>query len=390
MMMSHVGVILLASSAALASTPVTPVPQKAHAPALVGATEMQTLTARSGYIDDAIAYDATRLAYVVSDGQAKSELHLVTPGTAEAVIDLSPITLHPLSIELLGPSAFVVGLDEHSGQVGALIDLAPAASKPILFRVGPSTHITVIKRDGVRRIAQHRLEGTRHEIELDAIETGKRIALKGFELDHTATNKALDFHVNHWSDGWTKAYGLKGGEWSPKDNMRMPKVEATFDLVAGTFSESHPIGDLFEQRKRYQVLADASKTASIDLVRLAWDHSGLVAWRDGKATPIELDQPLGHYDAKSLQGSIEADGSTWIGLKVDPVNPDAVARQTADPEYFDLFKADGASGKAARKMRVLANGVRFRFGVMRDKLWLLERSNGFDRGGTALHVYTIN
>jgi len=323
-----------------------------------------------------IAFDATRLAYVVSDGQAKSELHLVTPGAPGAIVDLAPLTLHPLTIELLGTKAFVVGLDEHAEQVGALIDLTPAAKKPIVYRVGPATNIGVIKRDGQRRIAQHQLEGTRHEI----------------ELDQTETNKALDFHVNHWSDGWTKAYGLEGGEWDPKQNMRMPTVEATYDLVTGKISEKHPIGDLFEQRKRFQVLADAAretKTASIDFVRLAWDNSGLVAWRAGRATPIELDQPLGQYDAKSLQGSIEADGSTWIALRIDPVNADAVARQKADPEYFDLFQA-GPDGKAVRKMRVIASGLRFRFGVMRDKIWLLERSNGFDRGGTALRIYTIN
>ncbi|CAN5717037.1 hypothetical protein BH11MYX1_BH11MYX1_23010 [soil metagenome] len=387
--MSRAGVIILASAAARASAPVTPVPPRAPVPPLVGATEVQTLTAPSGYIGDAIAYDATRLAYVVSDGQAKSELHLVTPGAPEAVVDLAALTLHPLSIELLGSKAFVVGLEAHNEQVGALIDLAPAAKKPILFRVGPSTNITVIKRDGVRRIAQHRLEGSRHEIELDAIESGKRIALRGFELDPTNTNKALDFHVNHWSDGWTKAYGLEAGEWNPKENMRMPNVEATYDVVAGKISEKHPIADLFEQRKRYQVLADAGKTASVDFVRLAWDNSGLVAWRSGKATPIELDQPLGQYDAKSLQASVQADGSTWIALKVDPVNPDAVARQKADPEYFDLFKA-GPDGRAVRKMRVLASGIRFRFGVMRDQIWLLARSNGFDRGGTTLRIYTIN
>lgn len=387
--MSRMGVIVLASSAALAGAPDAGGSPRPPAPPLVGASEVTTLRAPAGYIDDAIAYDATRLAYVVSDGQARSALHLVTPGAPEVVIDLAALTLHPLTIELLGPRAFVVGTDEHGEQVGALMDLSPTAKKPILFRVGPSTHITVIKRGGVRRIAQHRLEGTHHEVELDAIDDGKRIATKGFELDQHETNKALDLHVNHWSDGWTKAYGEKGGEWDPHQNMRLPKVEATYDLVTGKLSEQHPIGDLVEQRKRYQVLADAARTGTIDFVRLAWDNSGIVAWRAGKASPIELDQPLARYDPKSLQGSVEADGTTWIALQVDPVNPEALARQQADPAYFDVFEA-GLDGKAVRKMRVLASGMRLRFGVMRDKIWVLERSNGFDRGGTALRVYAIN
>jgi hypothetical protein len=41
-------------------------------------------------------------------------------------------------------------------------------------------------------------------------------------------------------------------------------------------------------------------------------------------------------------------------------------------------------------MRVLATNARHRFGVIGDKLWLLERNNGFERGGKALTLYTLN
>ena len=58
------------------------------------------------------------------------------------------------------------------------------------------------------------------------------------------------------------------------------------------------------------------------------------------------------------------DGTAWIALKVDPVNPDAVARKKADPEYLDIFRA-GPDRKAVRKARVLATGVRHRFGVVK-------------------------
>jgi hypothetical protein len=112
----------------------------------------------------------------------------------------------------------------------------------------------------------------------------------------------------------------------------------------------------------------------------------VIAWRGGKPQPLELDQALSQYDPKSLQGVLLPDGTTWLALKVDPVNPDAVARKKADPEYLDLFRA-GPDGKAVRKARVLATGVRHTFGVFRDQLWLLERSNGFDRGGKSLTIY---
>jgi len=70
---------------------------------------------------------------------------------------------------------------------------------------------------------------------------------------------------------------------------------------------------------------------------------------------------------------------TWADPKITKVQRRPAPQPQAGPD-----------GKAVRKMRVIASGLRFRFGVMRDKIWLLERSNGFDRGGTALRVYTIN
>src|SRR5450432_658796 len=366
-----------ALAVALISLPVAAQPAKQ--PPLVGATEVQSFGAPTGFIEDAIGYDDQRIAYVVADGSTKTELHIAQPNVPEVVVDLSAFTLHPISIKLLGSRVFVVGLDANNEQMGAMLDKAK-----VIWKVGPATHITVLDK----KIAIDHLTGTRREVELASLETGKRIAAgHAFELDVTGTNKALDFHVNHWSDGWTKAYGIKGGEWDRKENQRTADVEATYDLVTGKFSDRHPIEDLFEQRKRFQVLADAN--GSLDFVRMSWDNTGVVAWRAGKSTPIELDQALTQYDPKSLQGEIEPDGTVWIALKVDPVNPDAVARKKADSEYLDIFKA-GADGKAVRKMRVLATGARHRFGVIHDKVWLLERSNGFDRGGKALTFYSIN
>jgi len=395
-------------------------------PALVGAMEIERFQAPTGFIDDAIAFDDTRFAYVVADGAQKCELNVIgpaatptgpaatpttpapaagsgsgsgaTPTSNGLVVDLAPITLHPLTLKLMGPRVFVTGLDANNAQVAALVELS--TGKPV-YKLGPAKNITVITRDGKPRVAVHRVTGTKHEVELDAIETGKRVAAgHALELDASDTSKALELEVNHWSDGWTKAYGIKGGEWDRKENQRSPDVEATYDLIAGKLIDKHPIADLFEQRKRFQVLEQAKADAKLDFVRMSWDNANVVAWRAGKAQNIELDQTLGQYDPKSLQGVLESDGTTWIALKVDPVNPDAVARKKADPEYVDIFKA-GSDGKAVRKVRVLATGAMLKLGVLpkstaaarggrpEDLLWLLERSPGFDRGGKALMIYKL-
>jgi len=367
-------------------------PKQTAAP-LVGVTAVAKLAAAAGFIDDAIGHDDARLAYAVSDAAEKSELHVVTLASQhDDVIDLAPVTLHPIAVELVGARAFVVGLADEGKQVGALVELGGKKPGAVVYKVGPATHVTVVKRDGKLGVALHRAtaikDGTRHQVELIAIDTGRRIAAgPALDLDGTGASKALEFRVNHWADGMTRAFGLKGGEWDRKENQRTPDAEASYDLVTGKMGERHAITDLFEQHKRYQVLADAG--GQIDFLRMTWDNQAVQLWHDGKAKTLELDQPISNYDPKSLQGVIAADGSAWLALKVDPVNPDAVARKKADPEYLDILRVS-ADGKATRAARVLATGLRHRFGVLGgDRCWLLERSSSFDRSGRNLAVYQL-
>jgi hypothetical protein len=389
-MVRGISFILLVLAATASAQP------KVNLPPLVNATEVVKLAPQVGFVDDPIAHDDTRIAYVVADAALKSELHVVTLADKhEDVIDISAVTVHAIGLELVGSRAFVVGLADEGKQVGALVELAAKDKKPagtVVYKIGPATHITVIQRDGKPRIAVHRAtatkEGTRHEAELLAIDTGKRIAAgPPLELDATGASKTLELRVNHWADGMTRALGVKGGEWDRKENQRTTDTEATYDLVTGKVLDRKPITDLFEQRKRFQVLADAG--GKLDFFHVTWDNSALEIWHDGKAKTVALDQQFSNYDPKSVQGVIAADGSAWLALKVDPVNPDAVGRKRADPEYLDIFRAS-VDGKATRVARILATGLHHRFGLVgAERFWLLERSASFDRGGRNLAVFQL-
>ncbi|MBA2541060.1 MAG: hypothetical protein H0V17_15580 [Deltaproteobacteria bacterium] len=355
---------------------------------------MTKLTTPSGFIDDAVAFDADRIAYVVADSSTKAELHVVVLSTkAEQVVDIAPVSLHPLSITLVAQRAFVVGETDGGKQIAAMVDLVDRGKqKPagtILYKVPAATHITLLEKQG--RIAVHRVTllstSTKHEIEILAIDSGKRIgAVRTIELGVGDVEKQLDFRVNHWSEGWTKAHGIKGGDWDKKENQRSPDTEATYDMVNAKLVDRKKIDDLFEQRKRYQALADAN--GKLDFVRVGWDNKSLQAWRGGKLNKLELEQALPTYDIKSLQGVVTPD-AVWVAAKVDPVNADAVARKKADAEYLDIFRAQ-PDGKANRKVRVLAAGLRHRFGVMgADRFYLLERNQSMERGGKSLTVYRL-
>ena len=385
------GILVASITLALALVAANASPQpKPQVPELVGATEVVKLTGSDGFIDDGVAYDDQHIAYVDTDGSTKATLHVVTLATEQDTpIDISATVLHAVAIRLLGNRAFVVGQTEDGSQTGTLFELAPGTKKPIVYKLGPATKVTPIMRDGKLRVAVYRSSQagdglTRHEVSLHAIESGARLGGGHLDVDAQGYNKQLDFHVNHWADGMARAYGIKGGEWDPKEDTRSPNAEAGYDLVTAKVIDKTPITDLFEQRKRYQALADAGGV--LDFVRMAWDNQSVQIWRAGRPKPLELDQPIVQYDPKSLQGELQADGTAWIALKVDPVNPDAVARKKADPEYIDVFRV-GADNKAVRVARVLSTGMRRQLGAMRDRFWLLERSNGFDRGGKSLTVY---
>lgn len=391
--------VFYAGVAAAQPAPPQPVPPQPRpgVPALVGASEVVKLTPPAGFIDDPVATDEQRIAYVVAETGSKAELHVYSYALkAEQVIDLSTVTLHPVALQLVGARALVIGVTEDGSQNAALVELTDKGkTKPagtVVYKLGPATLITPIVRDGKPRIAIHRTtagpSGTRHEAEIIAIETGKRVAAgRPLELDAASKQVKLELTVNHWSDGMTRAYGIKAGAWDKKEDQRSPDTEATYDLITGKL-EAKKIDDLYEQRRRFQSLADAG--AQLDFVRMARDNSGLQLWKAGKPRPITFDEPLTNYDLKSMQAFVTADGGAWIVMKMDPVNAAAVERKKADPEYLDLFHV-GNDGKAIRRSRILAKGIRHRFGLITDKagdkFWLLERNNGFDRGGRSLTVY---
>jgi hypothetical protein len=384
---------------------------KSESVALLGAQPLVTAVAPKGFVDDVVAVEGDRVAYVIADGTNAAALHIAQVGKSaaeEQIVDISTITLQPTVLAFVGQRIFVAGMTDGNKQVAGLVELSskdkrkPAGST--LYRVAAADHIGLIVRDGKQRIAVHRQAdktgATTHTVELLAVENGRRVAQgKPLVVDVSGHDKKLDFRVNHWSDGWTKAYGVKAGEWDKKEDQKAPDQEATLDLVTGKIVRKK-VEDLFEQKRRFAALADAQ--GKLDFLRMPPNAAAIELWRAGKMSTLTLDQKLTDYDPKSMQGVVNADGSGWLALKVDPVNAEAVARKRADPEYLDVFKI-AADGKAVRKARVLAKGVRHRFGAAPkqetpaasggggndQQFWLIERNAGFERGGKKLTLYQL-
>ena len=361
-------------------------------PAVVGLTELARFAPPTGFVDDPIAMDADRLAYVVSDGAAATRVHLVELATGKETgsFDLAPLTARPKWLAWIG-KRLLIGFGDPGAMTAALVD----AGGKVVYRTPAATRVAVVERGGAPRLVLYRSvpgrAGTRHSVELRAPDTGKRVGKVGtLDVDAAGASAKLDFRVNHWTAGMTRAVGMRGGTWNKREDQRSPDVEATYDVVDGKVVATAAITDVVEQRRRYALLAEVAAGADVPdaFARAAPDLSGIELWRDGKRTPLELDQPLLAYgDPRTSLAYAPGPGGAWIALQIDPVNVDAVKRQKADAEYWDLFEVQGS--KALRRARKLATRQRLRFGWAGDRLWVLERNVGFDRGGKALVVYKL-
>ena len=381
-----VALALVAPSARAAPAASVPIP------APVGLSEVVKFRPERGFIDDPIAVDARgRLAFLETDGAAFSTVVVVDDGAPRARFARPGPATVPLTLALVGTGdvarVFIVASGEDGRQRGTLYDLRGKEVR----RFGPAAEVTLIGPTSKPRVSLHRIQsvGTnsvRHELELYDVATGKRLgAMYSLALDAAGRSDTLDFRVNHWLDGWTRAIGTRGGRWDARSDQRSPDVEAEYDMVGGRFVRTAPIPDVVAYTRRMQVLAQRDDRALF--VRVADDGSGVEIWREGVIQRIDLDQPVGRYDAASIGLSVDAGGAMWIGLRVDPVNRAAVARGKTDPESLDLFRIDGR--RATRRAQVPAGKRRLRWGVLGDRIWVVERNVGFDRGGSALTLYRL-
>ena len=388
---------LIVSCAALAAMPAAvaqPKPPKAPPPGpapLVGLTKVGAHVPDRGFIDDAYAVDGDRLAVVVTDGDAMVEARVLGgDGAAVATVTLGAIAREVRRLYLLGDRLFVVGGggDEGAPVTGTLIGLDAKVVKVHK----PATDLFVRKLDGKDAVIAYTRSATKkgvvHKVQALELLKGKAIAKRGGQLTVGADGREakLDFRPAYFLDDMTVAVGLKGGVWRKAEHQRSPDTAAAYDLLTGTWTRDEPITDVVGHTRRLEVMAAGPSPGERVSARMRDDLTAVEVWRDGAPAAVTLDQPVELYDPASLGYAWRGD-RLWLGLKVDPVNPPAVARKKADPEYFDLFEVDG--DQAVRRARVLAPKQKLRFGFAGDVLWVMERNLGFDRGSKAITFYRV-
>src|SRR5262245_56395148 len=209
----------------------------------VGVTDGFKFTPATGFVDDPIASDGTRVAFVVSDTAGTAELHVINFDGSEVAkpIDLAPVTVKPTALAFAGKGVLVVG-GEADAQLAALVNL----DGKVVYKTPEVDRASIITRGGKLQVALWKNEpskvGTKYSVEIRAAETGKKVGkVKTVEVDGASKNEKLGFKISHWSHGFTRAVGIKDGTWNKVEDQRSPDVEAVYDFPTGKFVSTAPI-----------------------------------------------------------------------------------------------------------------------------------------------------
>ncbi len=376
--------------------PPKPVPKIEKAPPpppLVGLDTKGAFAPERGFIDDVVASDSDRLGIVVTDGASLVEIQLVSNTDLGEIARLDVAKLMPAvrRFYLRADAMFLVGEAEDGAPVPAvLVGLDGKVRKA--HKAATDHHLMPYPApSGPEAVYSYTVDrkargGVLHQLEVFDLLKGKKLSKKPGRLllGKDARDAKLDFTPAYFTHGNTIAVGTRGGVWRKKEDQRSPDTHAALDLLTGKWVKDEPITDLLGRARHLEIMTEHRSAL---FARATDDLSGIEIWRDGVARPVELDQPLVVYDASTLAYAQKGE-QLWLSLMVDPVNAPAVARQKADPQYLDLFVVEG--DHAVRKARILAPKKKLRWGWVGDRLWVMEKNVGFDRGSKLLSLYTLS
>jgi hypothetical protein len=362
---------------------------------LVSLTQLGAFAPEHGFLDDVVTTDGTRLGVVVTDGDALDEIQVLGMADAGEVAHVDVHALVPAvrRFYILGDRLFIVpeladGAPEGGDVTPVLVGfdgqpvkggpkLRPATDHFIRPFKGQPALVSYTRDPGYRK-------GLLHQVEVFDLAKGGRLLKKPARVivdKKDARDKTLDFKPLYFLDDMTVVVGTHGGVWRKSEDQRSPDTHAAWDLLSQTWVKDEPITDLMGRARSIEVMTANPHRL---FARMKEDNSTVEIWRDGKASPLTLDQPLELYNASSLAYAVRGD-KLWVSLQVDPVNPPAVARKKADPEYLDLFEVDG--DRAVRKARIFAPKKKLKWGWVGDTLWVMEKNVGFDRGSKLITLY---
>ncbi|HEY2743956.1 MAG TPA: hypothetical protein VGL86_05020 [Polyangia bacterium] len=379
MRISVLAAVLAAASGAWAAPPAAP-----------GTAIVHFDTGGSGFIDDAYALrdDGKAIAYVTTDGATTATLHLAEVGGKSVEVAGAPVDA--LALAWLSPTrVLVVRGRDGTSTAQAFSAAGPDKGKPL----GPFNKFAFATIDGKRVFTTYtRSEKKTVEYALAAyaIDTLKPVKKRTWREDAEGQIKqgASSVKLLWWADGFTVLAALRAGEFDKARDMRRPDRYTRLDAFGGKILVEEEVKDVLGFAQVSLLRRDQPNLPVI--VRYSDDRKKLLFVDGITESDLTLPGPLWRYDFNSLRWQTLDDKRVALSLTVDPVNPDAVNRKKADPDDIDLYSIDRQTRAPTLVLKLPGQGRPSSWQLAANRLLLLRKDKGFDRGGVALELYDLS
>ena len=358
--------------------------------ALAAPAAVQRLDAGGdGFIDDGYALrdDGKAIAYITTDGATAATLHLVEVGGKEAKVAGAPIDA--LAVAWLSPTRILVirGRDG-SSTAQAFTAAGPDKGKPI----GPFDKFAFATVGGKRAFVTYtrsEKHGVEHALAAYSVDTLKPLKKRTWREDAEGQIKqgASSVKPLWWAEGFTVLAALRAGEFDKARDMRRPDRYARLDAFGGKVLSESEVQDVLGFAQISLIRRDVPNQAVI--ARFSDDRKKLMLIDGIAQHEVTLPKPLWKYDPTTLAWQTLDDKRVALSLTIDPVNPDAVNHKKADPDDIDLYVVDRQTQAVRPLMTIPGEGRRSSWQLAGNRLLLMRKDKGFDRGGIALELYDV-
>jgi hypothetical protein len=341
-----------------------------------------------GFIDDTIAAseDGKHLAFIITDGATSAALHIVTVGGSDTRVEGAPIDA--VALRWLGNDRVLVIHGSDTGLRAAVFTPRGADKNEL----GPFSRFAMARLDGRPVIVTYTRsdkKGVRHDLVAYDVEHLKPIKRKTLTEDAEGKIRLPRGIIAPlwWSEGFTVLDARKPGEYDKAHDMRQPDRFVRMDVFGGKLLSDEEVKDVVAFTRVALLRRDHPNESVI--VHFSDDRKQLLVLDGLKEAEAQLARPIWKYDPQTLESQILDDKRVALSLTVDPVNPDALNRQKAEPDEIDFYTVDRQSHAATKMLSLPGEGRRSSWRLGGDRLFLLRKGKGYDRGGVALEVYDL-
>lgn len=342
-----------------------------------------------GFIDDAFALraDGKAVAYLTTDGATSATLHLADVGGNDVKVAGAPIDA--VAVEWLSPTkVLVVRGRDGTSTAQAFTAAGPDKAKPI----GPFGRFAFATVDGKRAFVTYtrsEKRGVEHALVAYAVDTLRTLKKHTWREDAEGQIKLPPSSVKPlwWAEGFTVLAALRAGEFDKSRDIRRPDRYTRLDTFSGKVLAETEVQDVLGFAQVGLVRRDLPNQPVI--VRFSDDRKKLLLVDGISEHEVVLPRELWKYETTTLAWQTLDDKRVALSLTIDPVNPDAVSRKKADVDEIDLYEIDRQSQAARPILHLPGEGRRSSWQIAGNRLLLLRKGKGFDRGGVALEIFEL-